>query len=124
MSFKKYYVIYEHKETIEKFITFCNKALELNDTCKIKLVDKPEEGMTTGCYNPVDQEIKVLNGNRALVDVLRSLAHELVHAKQDQELRLHPGDGDDGSPIENEAHALAGLLMRKFQKNNRHIYEM
>ena len=124
MIFKKYFVVNEHKETIDKFISFCNDALELDGSCDIKLVDHPEEGMTTGCYSPVDKEIKVLNGKRALVDVLRSIAHELVHAKQDQELRLHPGDGDDGSPIENEAHALAGLLMRKFQKNNRHIYEL
>ena len=71
----------------------------------------------------VDKSIKVVSGPRALVDILRSIAHELVHAKQDQEMRLMPGSGEDGSPIENEAHALAGLIMRKFEKDNKHIYE-
>ena len=69
------------------------------------------------------REIKVLTKGRALVDILRSIAHELVHAKQHEEGRLEPGSGDYGSPIENEANSIAGIIMRKFQRENRDIYD-
>jgi Zn-dependent peptidase ImmA (M78 family) len=48
------------------------------------------------------------------MDVMRTLAHELVHWKQ-----MMDGDeldGSDGSSTENEANAIAGLIMRKFAK--------
>ena len=121
-SFKSFSILYEHKDSIDKFINFCNKGLGLKQPCNITFLDEPEEDMTTGCYSPVDKSIKILSGDRALVDILRSIAHELVHAKQHQEGRLFPGDGNDGSPIENEANALAGVIMRKFQRANRNIY--
>lgn len=79
--------------------------------------------MTTGCFNPNNREIKILSKSRALVDILRSLAHELVHAKQHEEGRLDSLSGEDGSPIENEANSVAGILMRKFQRENRDIYD-
>ena len=49
---------------------------------------------------------------RHLVDISRTLAHELVHWKQrieGQEL-----DGSDGSETENQANAIAGIIMRRF----------
>lgn len=121
-SFKNFNLLFENKETIDKFIKFCNKGLGLKQSCDITFLDEPDGDMTTGCYSPLDRSIKILSGKRALVDILRSIAHELVHAKQHQENRLLPGDGDDGSPIENEANALAGVIMRKFQRANRNIY--
>ena len=51
-------------------------------------------------FDPINRDIKVLSGERALVDILRSVAHELVHAKQHEDDRLTPGCGDDGHPIE------------------------
>jgi len=54
---------------------------------------------------------------------LRTLAHELVHRKQQLEDRLYVGAGDDGSDIENEANAEAGVIMRKFGKANPIIFE-
>ena len=86
-------------------------------------VDEPDGDMTTGCFNPMNRDIKVLSKDRALVDILRSVAHELVHAKQHEDGRLTPGCGDDGHPIENEANSLAGIIMRKFQRANRDVYD-
>jgi hypothetical protein len=58
----------------------------------------------------------------AIIDVLRSIAHELVHYKQNLEGRLIDAakDGSDGSPIENEANAVAGVIMKygKIHMNN------
>jgi len=48
------------------------------------------------------------------MDVLRTLAHELVHHKQRELDMIQPGDGATGSRIENQANAVAGVLMRDF----------
>jgi len=54
--------------------------------------------------------------NRHPVDILRTLAHELVHYKQDLHKQLDPESGITGSPQENEANAHAGVIMRSFNK--------
>ena len=122
-SFKNFVSLYENRDTVGKFIKFCNKGLGIKTPCKIMFVDEPDGDMTTGCFNPMNRDIKVLSKDRALVDILRSVAHELVHAKQHEDGRLTPGCGDDGHPIENEANSLAGIIMRKFQRANRDVYD-
>lgn len=52
--------------------------------------------------------------DRHPLDIVRTLAHELVHFKQGVEHELGPDSGDTGSPIENEAHEVAGIIMRHF----------
>jgi hypothetical protein len=54
--------------------------------------------------------------NRHPNDILRTIAHELTHYKQDTEHQLDSESGRTGSPIENEAHATAGIVMRHFNK--------
>jgi len=64
----------------------------------------------------------VVKGQRHPIDVLRTLAHELVHHKQreaGQEL-----NGEDGSNTENEANAKAGELMRKFRTLRPEIFNV
>lgn len=122
-SFKNYICLNENRNTINKFLNYCYKTLELDRPCSISFLDQPTKEMTTGCFNPNNREIKILSKSRALVDILRSLAHELVHAKQHEEGRLDSLSGEDGSPIENEANSVAGILMRKFQRENRDIYD-
>ena len=58
-----------------------------------------------------------------MADILRTLAHELVHRKQDEDERIDYNSGDTGSEIENEANAKAGILLRKFGKQNEKIYQ-
>jgi len=58
-----------------------------------------------------------------MADILRTLAHELVHRKQEEDGRLTPTSGETGSPIEDEANAMAGVLLRNFGKINNGIYE-
>jgi Zn-dependent peptidase ImmA (M78 family) len=69
--------------------------------------------LTFGTYNPSTDEIVIVKGDRHPVDVLRTLAHELVHHKQREEGKEL--NGEDGSDIENEANAKAGELMRKYR---------
>jgi Zn-dependent peptidase ImmA (M78 family) len=56
--------------------------------------------------------------------VLRSLAHELVHHRQEELGMIEAMSGDTGSEIENEANALAGVLLRDYGKQNVQIYDL
>lgn len=58
----------------------------------------------------------MVTANRNPIDVLRTFAHELVHIKQEQDGKLHKGSGQTGSDEENEANALAGILLRNFSQ--------
>jgi|APSaa5957512493_1039668.scaffolds.fasta_scaffold89557_2 hypothetical protein len=106
----------------KKFVKFCKDFLDLKSPTKITFVTDLEGEMTTGGYHPGKRSIDIYSQDRALVDVLRSIAHELVHQKQHDDDRLRHDSGETGSDHENEANALAGILMRHFQKENRDIY--
>jgi hypothetical protein len=103
-----------------KFVNHCKDKLELPNIPTITLVDRIG-GKTFGQYNTVKKDIAVQLADRHIVDVLRTLAHELVHHKQ---RHLHSKlDGSDGSDHENQANALAGKLMRQFGKKYPKLYE-
>jgi hypothetical protein len=103
-----------------KFVNHCKDKLELPNIPTITLVDRIG-GKTFGQYNTVKKDIAVQLADRHIVDVLRTLAHELVHHKQ---RHLHSKlDGSDGSDHENQANALAGKLMRQFGKRYPKLYE-
>jgi hypothetical protein len=76
-----------------------------------------------GGYSPSEKKIYLSVANRNLADVLRSLAHELVHAKQDEEGRLTEESGETGSFEENEANSVAGTVMRFYGRENYYIFD-
>lgn len=108
-----------------EFIKFVVKELGMKSLPKnIKFVGEEysQQHMTFGTYNPSLDEVMIVKGNRHPVDVLRTLAHELVHHKQREDGKTL--DGNDGSDIENEANAKAGELMRKFRTVVPEIYNV
>jgi hypothetical protein len=115
-------------QIIGEFIKFAKERLTLNKfPFQIRLV-KDNEFATTfksfGGYDPNTDEIYVYVSNRSMPDILRTLAHELVHLKQ-REIGTVGSykDGETGSDVENEANAAAGILLRDFGRRNGHIYE-
>ena len=114
-------------EIIQKFIEEVCKYLGLDvNKLKIEISYDPTEARkmsSFGINTPSIGVNRVVAANRNLADVLRTLAHELVHEKQKIEGRLHAGAGDDGTDIENEANAEAAVIMRKFGKENPIIFE-
>ena len=85
--------------------------------------DKAKTRHTFGTFDPNNDKIWLYVKNRNMADILRTLAHELVHRKQAEDGRIEQNSGDTGSEIENEANAMAGILLRKFGKANENIYE-
>lgn len=113
------------KAIVQKFMEFVIDHLGINGKVNAILTNEKDGIRTTAVYNNGLALIKVYIKNRAIVDILRSLAHEMVHHKQNQrgELENNPHAGDDGSPQENEANAKAGELIRIFGRQNPEIYE-
>lgn len=75
-----------------------------------------------GMYDPQQHELHVSLPNRHLLDILRTTAHELAHCRQ-HEIKPLPADaGRTGSPFEDEAHAVAGEIMRDFADSHPDLF--
>jgi len=112
--------------TIADFIDFASKALDLQKVPKITFSDDEQLAKqihSLGAYQPKTDELLVIRGPRLTADILRTLAHELVHRKQNELTPLNKEDGKTGSPVENEANAAAGVLLRKFGEYRPEIFE-
>ena len=105
-------------EMLADFLPVAMKELKLDKLPHIKLLKYvPDDNQPTfGKF--VNHENKIYLGiaNRHPIDILRTLAHELVHFKQNVEHKLGPESGTTGSPEENEAHQVAGIIMRHYDK--------
>jgi len=102
---------------VSDFVNFAKKLLDIDDDVTVELAfEKTPDIRTTAYYHNSDHRVKVYVKDRAKIDVMRSIAHELVHHRQniDGKLTDPEKDGADGSPIENEANAVAGVIMRKW----------
>jgi len=111
---------------VADFVNFAKEHLDIDDDIKIELAfEKTPDLITTAYYQNSENRLKVYVKNRAIIDVCRSIAHELVHHKQNLEGRItNPEiDGADGSDIENEANAVAGVIIRKWGRIHPEIYE-
>lgn len=114
-------------ETIKHFLGFCKKELEIQSLPKISLVQDRsfvENYRSFGEYNPNKISIRVYTANRNLADVCRSLAHELVHHRQQELGLIYSSAGETGTDIENDANAVAGILMREYGKLNLNVYDL
>ena len=112
---------------LKDFIGFCKAELNIQTLPKISLLnDKSfvEQNRSFGEYNPQTNTIKVVALNRNLADICRSLAHELCHHRQNELNMIYNEAGDTGTDIENDANAMAGILMRDFGKRNVDVYEL
>ena len=110
---------------VNEFVNYCMEYLSV-DRPKLKLINSKDyayENRSLGGYSPSEKKIMVVVHNRNMADILRTVAHEMVHHMQNLDKRLTPTSGEDGSPDENEANSLAGVIMRKFGRDNPQIYE-
>jgi hypothetical protein len=116
----------DKKKVLDKFVLFVKKQLELKTIPTIKIQNDREGLKTTANYDYTKENkiIKVCAMNRALVDVCRSIAHELVHHKQFEDGRLEVKPPDIGGEIEDEANAKAGQFIKMYSKEDPTIYDL
>ena len=110
------------KEDYENFVDFAHNELNIEKDCPIDVEAEKSSEYTTGNYNINDRKIKILDNGRKLADILRTIAHELVHHKQN-ELGMLVGDIPEiGGKIEDQANAYAGRLVKKYGKQTPSLY--
>jgi len=98
----------------QEFIEFASERLRFQQLPHIDFVEHVTgtEHPTFGSYDSVTDVISIGTSDRHVMDIMRTLAHELVHHKQ-RETKSEL-DGGTASRDENQANSVAGTLMREF----------
>jgi 50S ribosomal subunit-associated GTPase HflX len=115
----------DKKNKLTEFSKFVVKELGIKKPPTITILEKRDGLKTTANYDYTkeDKVVKIYGRNRLIVDVMRSIAHELTHHKQWEDGKLKVRPPDIGGPIEDEANAKAGQLIKMFAKIDPTIYE-
>ena len=108
---------------LKSFIKFTADKLGFDEMPEVIYKEPDDHGdqPSFGGYAPGEKKLVVMTKNRHPMDIFRTVAHELVHHKQNLDGRLGKDiahEGSTGSDIENEANSEAGKVMRWFGKSN------
>ena len=113
----KQFLLESKEKQIMSFAKFVKDYLGLEDLPEIVVINDPKfsiENKTFGCFDLMNDIIKIQIANRHPLDVMRTLGHELVHYKQ--KISGNEMSGETGSNCENEANSVAGEIMRHYTK--------
>ena len=109
------------------FVRFAAEHLELKTLPKFDFVFNSKQSVerkSFGGYMPGAEHISITVKNRHINDICRTLAHELVHYKQDLNNELEDDEaGATGSPQENEANAEAAVILRNWGKQHPEYFD-
>ena len=105
-------------QMFKDFLPLAMEVLEIDRLPEMRFEPELNTGQqpSFGMYVNGDNILFVALKNRHPVDILRTVAHELVHFRQDIQGELNDQSGQTGSPEENQAHEVAGVIMRHFNK--------
>lgn len=109
---------------LSAFVKFAANHIGLEELPTINFMKDTKrsvENKSFGGYG--NGNINITITNRHINDVCRTLAHELVHFKQDINDELDDNSGDTGSPAENEANAEAAIIMRNWGKQHPGLFD-
>lgn len=114
------------EQEVQKFADWAKRRCHVEGPVKIELSYDTEEAQTnhhTGGHEAGSDTIWVYAANRNLVDILRTVFHEIVHVRQGELNMIKPGDSYPGSPIEAMADMLAGKYIKIYGEKNHHIFQ-
>ena len=106
-----------HEQQLRHFVKWCKEKLKITKPLpKMIFADRKEsdDQHRTGYYDDDTNTMWVYTGNRNLIDIMRTVCHELVHRKQHEHKRAKPGESYPFAPIEQEADAVAGGLIKLY----------
>lgn len=104
-------------EYINQFLSFAKQHLQLDEfPSQIIIVAQRYHGLTTGAFFPSEKKIFIYGKNRALVDIIRTLAHELTHFRQLLQNKIKSAERDWN--LEAEADIEAGKMVYTFARVN------
>lgn len=112
----------ENLELMKKFLTYVISELGIESNAQvIFLFDHDPSYPSAGGYLPGERKVMVAVRNRAIADVMRTLAHELSHHRQNELGMIGPQDNDN-QKLEDQANVYAGRLVRWFGRDHKEIY--
>lgn len=100
---------------VGEFVQQMQQELKIKKLPTIKLRKDPEWSKINssfGRYDPDTNTLYLAVAGRHIMDVLRTLSHELVHRMQAEREDIPDWGGATGSRFEDEANAMAGRIMR------------
>jgi len=116
----------EDNPIMQKFIQWASKELHLKSTPKFEFsynTEEAQQGHHTGRHSTNENNVWVYVANRNMVDIMRTVYHELTHVRQGELNMIKPGDSYPGSPIEMLADMTAGKAMKIFGKDHPEIFQ-
>jgi hypothetical protein len=111
---------------MKKFIKWATEKVNLETEPEITFsydTEEAQNGHHTGRHVEGTNEVWVYAKNRNMVDIMRTVFHELVHCRQSELNMIEPGDSYPGSPIEAEADMMAGKFIKIFGKRHPEIFQ-
>ena len=111
-------------QKIKDFIKWSMKTLHIQRKPKFTLsknTKQAQKGHHTGLHS--GNSIWIYIGNRNLVDIFRTIFHELVHQRQEELNMIKDGDSYPGSPIEALADMMAGKYIKIYGKEHPEIFQ-
>ena len=120
----------QHKDMIKDFIPFACHKLNLKNRFSVSVMPSDtnntiagvKEDLKKAVFIPSKRHMEVYVKNRHILDILVSIAHEMVHLMQLDTGKKWPDtfvpysikEGDPGYDLEYEAYGLSGVIVRAF----------
>jgi len=111
---------------VKEFAQWACRILHIEHAPKIDLSQDTKDAQDnhhTGRHIEGDDTIWVYAKNRNLVDILRTVFHELVHIRQGELNMIKPDSSYPGSPIEVMADMLAGKYIKIYGEKHHKIFQ-
>lgn len=115
-----------NQSVLRDFIRYAAGEIGLKKMPRIHIHNDPEwseQEHSFGRFEPDTHDLHINMWERHIMDVFRTTAHELAHARQHEIESLGPDAGETGSDVENEAHAVAGIIMRNWARKHPNMFE-
>ena len=115
---------FAYHDQIQDFIKFVFEKLHISGTMPEIEYAQQKEGpdqVRTRYYNPGTNQLWIYTGNRNLIDIMRTVAHELAHHKQD--LDGHTASNVDLADLESQADMAAGMIVKIYVRSHPEIIQ-
>lgn len=114
------------KKILNRFYSSCVNKLQLENPPELRLETTPEWSQENGSFGQYDSDSNTLilaTSGRHVLDILRTMAHEMTHRQQDEREPLPLDAGETGSPWEDQANAMAGRIMRDWADEQPEMFD-
>jgi len=113
----------EIKSLLKDYLKFCKQYLKIEHLPQVKIVNNPnwtEQEQTFGQYHPSEHFFYINIHGRHILDILRTVGHELVHHKQHE---IKSNSIGDRSQMEHEANKFGGMLVKIYSFKNPEVFK-